>query len=1232
MVTGRVIPKETPARAPTRQRLPVRWHESRQRADYNAEYLSIGSMPGLIRDSFKDDETVRKLLCDSVVLSRRSREIAEVDEHVRLVSALVLKLLQRGRMPLPTLEIERSAILAFDLDKHIVDLSKGNSGDLGWETKTGRPYNINRDQFIARLSERCHFELETEFQEPLLDSSYELDFMNRWMPQHLGDDAGHWITPQAPLDTLIESNPDPRNSIGNDRRVDFLVHHPGFAPFVIEIDGPEHLEPAAVAVDRRRDASIKRSTGMDVIRVTNQEVTPGPSPKLEHVKKSFHTWKQQRRNSHPDEVAKYSKIADFARTCSIGSKIQFVIAKAVDQGWLTGSEWNLDICGGGPAVSGAVLDALRMFTAYDTLYGGKSRPDLCRLRTDDGPVRAWRLNEWQWSEIQDPEFDEPHLTILIESDSSPYDKMARRDADFIVRTAFLPVEFSVELHSDFPRTKIPAESYGDAEPALTFFLQNVFRKQNFRSGQGESIWRTLRQEDTIVLLPTGGGKSIIYQLSGLLMPGITLVIDPIVALIEDQVEGLYRYGIERVTGISSALNLEERQSVLRRAELGEFQFMLMAPERLQSPEFRSTIRALRASSLINLAVIDEAHCVSEWGHEFRPAYLRLAETLRDIGGDRGGEAPPLLALTGTASRAVLKDLMNELGFDRSRSDNVVRPTSFDRKELRFEIRRERTSRNSMDALRGVMQSLPNRFPGQSNFFDDASGIVFVRTVNAPEWGMIATCDAVSDATKVPVTMYSGGTVPDGHNPRDWEVVKRDNARAFKDDKVPILVATKSFGMGIDKPNIRFVVHNGMPGSIESFYQEAGRAGRDGNTAWCIAITSEFDQTRTDKLLNPNSNLDEIRNIHKTNGGDWNRMDDVTSAIFFHLNSFRGVREEIQEIERILNQLGSMESAQSVEVNWSTQTQQRRIEFAIVRLMRAGVVSDYTVDWNRGLFQVDVPEFDFDQCRSKVVDYVRIAQPRRTQVFAEQIESLPDRSPHKNAMAIVTAMIDFTYDVIERSRRRAIQETVFLARNETDDEGVRRRITDYLQEGVHAERIDELLTDTSDNLEGWWELIEKMQAAVDSDELRGLAIRFLESYPDDPGLLFTRAASEAMCSDRDDRVCVENFTFAIQSGVRYLTRPKNIHQLIDNLFDFSKARVSVLAPLLVIGLLNLEANAEIYRSLRTQAYEHAINSSQPETATIAAAFSVGDAVADAADLVGKWQKRFTPKSLQLLGLD
>ena len=1214
----------------------MRWIETRQRAGYDAEYVTIGSMPGLIRDSFKDDATVQKLLCDSVVLSRRNRKPKKIDEHPRLVSALVLKLLQRGRMPLPTLEIERTAIGAFDLDQRTTDLSAAGDIELGWETKSGKRYKIDRGQFIARLSERRRFELEPGFQQDLIDSSYELDFLTRWVPRNLGDDAGHWVTPQAPLDTLIETSRDEMHSSGAGRRVDFLFHAPGWEPFILEIDGPEHQQ--SVQIDQQRDRSLRRATGMDVIRITNQEVTPGPSATLEQIKQRFGV-ADQTDNAAPngDEVTGHARFADFARACSIASKIQFVIARALDRRWLSGDVWSLEISGAGPCVSGAVLDALRMISAYDALYGGKSRPDRCVLRTGDGIVRVWKWHESDWINAEVADNDAPHLSILVESDSSPYDEITQRGADFIIRPAFLPVDFSVDLHANFPRKPIEAETLEVAEPALTFLLQNVFRKRSFRQGQALAIWRTLRQEDTIVLLPTGGGKSIIYQLAGLLMPGITMVIDPIVALIEDQVEGLRRYGIERVTGISSALNQTERQTVLSRAERGEFQFILMAPERLQSPEFRGTVGALRSSSLINLAVIDEAHCVSEWGHEFRPAYLRLAETLRDICRDMRGAAPPLLALTGTASRAVLRDMMIELVIDQSKSDNVVRPTSFDRQELKFEILREKTLKTGMDALRGAVQNVPHKLSeSPASFFnprgrETSSGIVFIRTVKPRDWGLNATKQVVTDVTRAAVVTYSGGAVPEGNDRHEWEQIKRENARKFKDNEVPILVATKAFGMGIDKPNIRFVIHNGMPGSIESFYQEAGRAGRDGKTALCIAVTSEFQKKRSDDWLDGEADLEEIRASFRRSGNDWDRSDDVTTALYFHLNSFRGVSGEIDQVGNVLNQLGDLTEENSVKISFGAEAGQKRIEYAVVRLLRVGIVSDYTVDWNRRQLSVNVPRFDFEHCKSTVVEHIRLAQPWRTSVFAQRVESIADKEPRESAMALVSVLIEFTYDAIERGRRQAIREAVELARNASEDADIRRRIIDYLEEGVHTQRIDELLSKTKIDLDEWYQLILKVHTAVDAGGLRGLTARRLESDADHPGLRFTRGASEAMCSDRADLVGIDHFNEGVQASVKYGVEPNHISKLIADLYEFGENRAPMLLPLLTWGLLQLDSNEEQYRMFRSQAFDFARNSQQPQTAAAGVTSALADAVDQAADAVTKWQNRYNYKCLQLLGI-
>ena len=1213
----------------------VRWTETRTRDHYEVEYVTIGSIPGLIRQSFESNDTVRKLLSDSVILSRRSTDRVNPDEHARLVSALLAKLLQRGRLPLPTLEIERALIDAYQLTSHVVDLSEGDV-EMGWGPKS---YRFDKDEFVAHLAQRRTFNIEAGFVPRLLDSPYEVQFITKWVPEHLGDNAGHWFTPQAPLETLLERFGTSEVINNGERRVDFLVDKPGINPFIVEIDGPEHLEN--IQVDRRRDATLLNRARIDVIRVANAEVIPNrnqPSPtnqNLAEVKRKFgdppNTGKPSSKPQHN------AKLADFAFDCSVASKIQFILARAVSYGWLSGEKWNIDLAGGGTAAVAAVLDTLRLFTAYDSLYGGKATPEVCTLRTDGNRVTAWLCDNGQWFEIQDAVIDKPTLKIRIERNSSPFDELPNAEVDFIVRPAFLPVEFSVDLHSDFPRTQITTGNYEDAEPALTFFLQNVFRKQNFRSGQGESIWRTLRQKDTIVLLPTAGGKSIIYQLSGLLMPGITLVIDPIVALIEDQVDGLRRYGIERVTGISSAMGQTERQAILHRAERGEFQFILMAPERLQSPEFRGTVGALRSRSLINLAVIDEAHCVSEWGHEFRPAYLRLADTLRSICRDMRRTAPPLLALTGTASRAVLRDMMIELGVDQSRGDNVVRPDSFDRKELKFEIRRERTSRTAMDTLGGVLQSLPHRFHGQaSQFFntrgrETSSGIVFVRTVNALESGLMPTRDTVSNATRTRVATYSGGTTPRGYNAQDWEEIKRQNARSFKDNRVPILVATKAFGMGIDKPNIRFVVHNGMPGSIESYYQEAGRAGRDQREARCVAVFSECDKQRSNDWLNGEADLEQIRASFRRHENDWDRKDDVTTALFFHLNSFRGVGDEIGQVANVLNHLGDLTEENSVRIAFRSETEQQRVEYAVVRLIRVGVVSDYTVDWNQKQLSVNVPRFEFEYCKSTVVEHIRLAQPWRSSVFAERVGSIPDGEPRESAKALVSVLIEFTYDAIERGRRQAIREAVELARNASEDADIRRRIIDYLEEGVHTERIDELLSNTQIDLYDWYELIHKMQTAVDAGGLRGLTGRALESYPDHPGLRFTRGASEAMCSDRANRVGIDHFTEGVQAGVKYRVDAHHISKLIADLYEFGETRAPMLLPLLTWGVLQLDSNEEQYRSFRLQAFDYARSSQQPQAAAAGAAFALDDAVDQAEDAVDRWRNRYSQKCLQLLGI-
>ena len=215
----------------------------------------------------------------------------------------------------------------------------------------------------------------------------------------------------------------------------------------------------------------------------------------------------------------------------------------------------------------------------------------------------------------------------------------------------------------------------EVEENLNIFLKNIYRKKQFRDSQSKE--KSFRGHDTVVLLPTGAGKSFIYQLAGLLMPGSTIVIDPLVALMKIKLI-LNQYGIDKSVSISMAnKSLENDINLISN---GEYIFILHSPERLQTSRYRDALRSLSQLSLVNLAVLDEAHCVSEWGHDFRPAYLNVSKNIRSMCKDQDGIPPPIVALTGTASRSVLRDVLTDLEIDPEDENSLIRPESFNREE------------------------------------------------------------------------------------------------------------------------------------------------------------------------------------------------------------------------------------------------------------------------------------------------------------------------------------------------------------------------------------------------------------------------------------------------------------------------------------------------------------------------------------------------------------------------
>ena len=1161
--------------------MPVSW-DAAAPGGYVAEYAAVGAIPGVLPDRLRSHEGLRRALGQCVLYSRRDRDRADAAPQARLLGALLVKLLQRGRAPWPTLGIERTALRVHGFEEQAEDLSERGQ-EMGW-TAPDLGRDALPDELVAALSRRrefvldadCGFDAGGQTSRLGLGSRVEERFLTEWVPAALGRSAGHWFMPQAPLERLVESlSGEPSAEDAAARGVDFLVCHPSGTAFVVELDGSEH--ESYWATDKERDGLLA-SCGLDVVRVPNEEVERGAGAGLERVRELYG------QAAATDSAGKPEPLAAMLLDCAEAARVQMAVARAVAWCWLGnrgggGGEWLIELRGGGDVAAAGVSDALTILEALEVLYGGRTLPPRCRVLDAYGA----ELTVWQPTDglCEDPEHDDagashghPPQRLVIASDqlAGPLHEVVDGDADFVIRPACLPVSLATDHAASIPRAPVRPSTSEEASPALRVILRHVFRKCEFREKQDLAVFNVLKERDSVVLLPTGAGKSLIYQMAGLLRPGTTLVVDPIIALMEDQVEGLGKYGMDRAADISSAVAEEDQTRLLARLERGEVHFLLLTPERMQSPRFRDTLAAMKRVSPVNLAVIDEAHCVSEWGHDFRPAYLSLAASLRRFSADREGSPPPVLALTGTASRAVLRDMLEAVGIDRERSDALIRPDSFDRRELKFEIERARPGQQEA-ALRGVLGALPADWTWpKADFFSAVgeqtkSGLVFVPHVNGP-FGLRKAEEQVKRATGAGVASYAGRE-PKGFR-GDWEKAKRRHATAFKANEIPVLVATKAFGMGIDKPNIRYTVHYGMPQSLENFYQEAGRAGRDQAPARCKVVFSEYDAERSDHLLDPNADLPELRRRYERVDGDWSTKDDIGNALFFHFNAFGDPAGDQAEVEAVLVALGDLSERREVRLPFGGGDRERKVrEKALYRLVRLGVVHDYQVEFGRGQFIVDAARFDLDWHKAALLRYVEATQPARVPVLARRLEEVREGSRTACVLRLAAILIDFTFDVIERSRRRMIQESMLLARRADTDAEIRRRLLDYLSEGFGAERLEELLSERRVELAGWFDLFGKVQSPMEAGELRGLCIRFLESYPDHPALLLVRAAAEAMCTDADDSVSSGGIRTAIRAGVETYELPRSrIGQAIDWLVDLSDGAVPGLGQPAAVALLGL----------------------------------------------------------------
>jgi ATP-dependent DNA helicase RecQ len=348
-------------------------------------------------------------------------------------------------------------------------------------------------------------------------------------------------------------------------------------------------------------------------------------------------------------------------------------------------------------------------------------------------------------------------------------------------------------------------------------LSKYFGYEEFRPGQEAVVMSVINKKDTFVVMPTGGGKSLCYQIPALVQEGITLVISPLIALMKDQVDTLNSIGVGAAF-INSTLTTKEIEERLTNADRGKYKLLYISPERLESESFCFSLRSMK----IEIIAIDEAHCVSQWGHDFRPSYRNISNFIKTL-----INRPVIMALTATATETVRHDIIALLELQRP----TVVITGFDRSNLKFSVI---NGENKKEYIKEYISDNKN-----------CSGIIYTATRREAEdiYGFL-----VKSGSKV--ALYHAGLSDKERNKAQEDFIY---------DEVDIMIATNAFGMGIDKSNIRFVIHHNMPKNMEAYYQEAGRAGRDGEYSECILLYNPGD-VQTQKFFINEANISAERKV------------------------------------------------------------------------------------------------------------------------------------------------------------------------------------------------------------------------------------------------------------------------------------------------------------------------------------------------------------------------------------
>lgn len=910
------------------------------------------------------------------------------------------------------------------------------------------------------------------------------------------------LIPEMPISEIIFDE----NEEFINQKVDFFLSE---SKLIIEIDGSQHAKKEQKVLDKARDEYI-RNHGFEVIRIPTDCICDEyrMEPYIEKI-----------RHNLEDNISLFSEYKKDYELCCSGQlsekkmravamiRFQILILQLCINGKLSiaDKEWKIAI--NNKEVTGyesaAVEDIFLWLENLSKLAGITYTKPMLDIQ------QTTQLNSFseEYIKLEFSVLSHRTTTSTVVNDRIYISNCWRQDVDYFQMTTAKPIKYVLDDTNDEQDT-LSGAVLNEKRVALRFILKNIYGFDDFRPGQERIVINALKRRDTIGVLPTGSGKSLCYQLAVLLQPCISYCICPIKSLMIDQNQNLKNIGVSHTAYISSDLTPEERAFTQKNFAQNRYWLVFMSPERFQSETFREYLLEMSDKKKVNFgyAVIDEVHCLSEWGHSFRVSYLNLVKTIRKYCPNIA-----LLGLTATASFNVLKNILIE--FKMTDKKDVISIPSFTRPELKFKVVKCREDKYSM--LKKEIDRYRRFYPDLLEAKQDKTrcGIIFTPYVNG-NYGCYPLAIKLTNDYDADIRCY-GGDMPKKwlEDRKAWDIHKQNVQSDFKNNRFVLLCATKAFGMGIDKPNIRYTIHYGIPSSLESLYQEAGRAGRDKNAAECVVLYTPENEllVQIKHYLSFEAKPSEIREFLEQKGNR-NYGEDVWRQLFLLYNELSDVEEEMKILEALVQiyaEPGAVCYIKSedpylmsrADLQNSYLVSLANLQKYIYHLSLVGVVEDWTVDWKSNTLKVYFAEYTSESVLVKTQDYIR-NYDIEYRLTADPLYE--DRKEWNEIDAITqAAQIFLTWynDNILYARRQALLNTMDAC------DAYKEEAPDEFKEKMEAYfRLDDIsdmlgvIADQPYEVREWFEIlnIDCIKKNKISNILMNLN-RFLESYQNNAGL-------------------------------------------------------------------------------------------------------------------------------------